>query len=208
VHWPDPNTPIEETADAMSALHRAGKIRAIGVSNFSPAQIEAFRSVAPLHTAQPPYNLFERAVENDILPYCAEKHIVALAYGALCRGLLSGRMSAATQFAGDDLRRNDPKFQVPRFEQYLRAVEKLDQFARSNYGKRVIQLAVRWLLDRQASSIALWGARRPEQLDPVKDLAGWHIDAAAMGQIDRILAEAIVDAVGPEFMTPPDQRAA
>jgi aryl-alcohol dehydrogenase-like predicted oxidoreductase len=68
VHWPDPNTPIAETAEAMAALHRSGKIRAIGVSNFTPAQMDVFRGVAPLHTAQPPYNLFERAIERDVLP--------------------------------------------------------------------------------------------------------------------------------------------
>jgi aryl-alcohol dehydrogenase-like predicted oxidoreductase len=208
VHWPDPNTPIEETAAAMAALHQAGKIRAIGVSNFSPAQMDTFRSVAPLHTAQPPYNLFERAAEKDVLPYCKENGIAVLAYGALCRGLLSGKMSPTTQFAGDDLRRNDPKFQQPRFGQYLHAVAGLEQLARSRYEKRVIQLAVRWVLDRQPLTIALWGARRPEQLEPINDLTGWHIDAAAMAGIDRILAESIVDAVGPEFMAPPDQLAA
>ena len=150
VHWPDPNTPIEETAAAMADLQRAGKIRAIGVSNFSPAQMDIFRKVAPLHTAQPPYNLFERAIERDVLPYCQDRNIVTLAYGSLCRGLLSGRMTAQTQFAGDDLRKHDPKFQAPRFVQYLRAVERLDRFAQENYGKRVIQLALRWVLDRQA----------------------------------------------------------
>src|SRR5829696_3104956 len=93
VHWPDPNVPIEETAAAMADLRRAGKIRAIGVSNFSPQQIEAFRKVAPVHTVQPPYNLFERAIENDVLPYCRDGNIVTLAYGPLCRGLLSGRMT-------------------------------------------------------------------------------------------------------------------
>ena len=70
VHWPDTNTPIEETAQALAELYRAGKIRAIGVSNFSPAQMDAFRAVAPLHTAQPPHNLFEREAEKDVLPYC------------------------------------------------------------------------------------------------------------------------------------------
>ena len=69
VHWPDPNIAIEETAEAMAELYRAGKIRAIGVSNFSPPQMEAFRAVAPLHTVQPPYNLFERGIENSVLPY-------------------------------------------------------------------------------------------------------------------------------------------
>ena len=208
VHWPDPNTPIEETAAAMVDLLRAGKIRAIGVSNFSPAQMDIFRKVAPLHTAQPPYNLFERAIERDVLPYCRDRNIMTLAYGSLCRGLLSGRMTRQTQFAGDDLRKNDPKFQAPRFAQYLRAIERLDRFAQANYGKRVIQLALRWVLDRQDSTIALWGARRPDQLAPIAGLSGWHIGASAMAEIDRILSETIVDAVGPEFMAPPNRHAA
>jgi aryl-alcohol dehydrogenase-like predicted oxidoreductase len=208
LHWPDPNVPIEETATAMAELQRAGKIRAIGVSNFSPAQIEAFRKVAPVHTVQPPYNLFERAIEDDVLPYCRDGNIVTLAYGPLCRGLLSGRMTGQTQFTGDDLRKNDPKFQPPRFAQYLRAVERLDRFAQDNYGRRVIHLALRWILDRQQSTLALWGARRPEQLAPITGLSGWRIDSSAMVEIDRILSETIVDAVGPEFMAPPDRLAA
>src|ERR1700758_3547078 len=114
VHWPDPLVPIEETADAMRTLYQQGKIRAIGVSNFSVAQMEQFRQVAPLHVLQPPYNLFERAIEEEILPYCLAHDIVTLGYGALCRGLLSGRMEPDTQFQGDDLRRIDPKFQAPR----------------------------------------------------------------------------------------------
>ncbi len=208
VHWPDPKVPIEETAAAMADLQRAGKIKVIGVSNFSPAQIEAFRKVAPVQTVQSPYNLFERAIEGDVLPYCRDNNIVTLAYGPLCRGLLSGRMTPQTQFAGDDLRKVDPKFQVPRFAQYLRAVEKLDRFAQENYGRRVIHLALRWILDRQHSTIALWGARRPDQLAPIAGVTGWHIDSSAMAEIDRILSETIVDAVGPEFMAPPVELAA
>jgi len=208
VHWPDPNVPIEETAAAMADLQRAGKIRMIGVSNFSPAQIEAFRKVAPVQTVQSPYNLFERAIEGDVLPYCRNRNIVTLAYGSLCRGLLSGRMTTQTQFVGDDLRKTDPKFRAARFAQYLRAVEMLDRFAQANYGRRVIHLALRWVLDRQDSMIALWGARRPDQLSPIGGLAGWHIDSSAMAEIDRILAETIVDPVGPEFMAPPVQLAA
>ncbi|HLH10923.1 MAG TPA: aldo/keto reductase [Methylovirgula sp.] len=208
VHWPDPNTPIAETAEVLGALYKAGKIRAIGVSNYDPEQMDAFRAVAPVHSAQPPYNLFEREAEKDVLPYCAEHKIVTLAYGPLCRGLLSGRMKADTKFTGDDLRRNDPKFQAPRFQQYLKAVARLDQFARENYGKSVLHLAVRWVLDKQPLSIALWGARRPDQLDPAADVMGWMLDAGALGEIDRILAECVRDPVGPEFMAPPAQRAA
>ena len=88
VHWPDPLVEIEETADAMHRLYREGKIRAIGVSNFSVEQMQRFRSVAPLHVLQSPYNLFERGIEADLLPYCHENKIATFGYGALCRGLL------------------------------------------------------------------------------------------------------------------------
>jgi aryl-alcohol dehydrogenase-like predicted oxidoreductase len=208
VHWPDPKVPVEETAAAMAELYRSGKIRAIGVSNFTPAQMDEFRAVAPLHTAQPPYNLFERSIERNVLPYCTGRKLITLAYGSLCRGLLTGRMTAATQFGGDDLRRNDPKFQMPRFRHYLDAVTALDAFARENYDKRVIHLALRWVLDRADTNIALWGARHPGQLAPIDEVMGWRIDAAAMAGIDRILARAIPDPVGPEFMAPPDRLAA
>ena len=208
VHWPDPKTPIAETAAAMAALHRAGKIRAIGVSNFSPRQMDEFRAIAPLHTTQPPYNLFERGIESNVLPYAKDQGIVTIAYGALCRGLLSGRMTKETQFSGDDLRKKDPKFGQRRFQQYLGAVEKLDRFARDNYGKRVIHLALRWILDRADNTVALWGARRPEQLAPIGEVIGWKIDQSAMLEIDAILDETIGTPIGPEFMAPSAQVAA
>ena len=203
VHWPDPRTPIEDTARVMAELRQAGKIRAIGVSNFSVEQMRAFRAAAPLHAAQPPYNLFEREAETDVLPYCRQNRLATLAYGSLCRGLLSGRMKADTSFGGDDLRRTDPKFQAPRFQQYLQATRRLDAFARETYGKRVLHLAVRWVLDRQPLSIALWGARRPGQLDGVLDVMGWKLDAPALAKIEGIVADCIPEPVGPEFMAPP-----
>ena len=208
VHWPDPMAPIEETAEAMLDLYRAGKIRAIGVSNFSVAQLRTFRAIAPLHTAQPPYNLFERGAEADILPHCRRNGIATLAYGPLCRGLLAGRITSDTRFTGDDIRRQDPKFQAPRLSQYVAAVEQLDRFARDNYGKRVIHLAMRWVLDREGITFALWGARRPEQLDALGEIAGWKLDASAMREIDRIVASCVRQPVGPEFMAPPDRLAA
>jgi aryl-alcohol dehydrogenase-like predicted oxidoreductase len=202
VHWPDPKVPIEETAETMHLLLREGKIRAIGCSNFSVAEMERFRQVAPLHVVQPPYNMFERGIEADILPYCLDHGITTLGYGALCRGLLSGRMQTNTTFDGDDLRRNDPKFQSPRFGYYLDAVEQLDRLAAHGYGKRVIHLAVRWMLD-QGIDVALWGARRPDQLRAVDEISGWSVDAAGRAMIERILRDAISDPVGPEFMAPP-----
>jgi aryl-alcohol dehydrogenase-like predicted oxidoreductase len=203
VHWPDPHTPLEETAETVYRLQQQGKIRLIGVSNYSVEQMDLFRREAPLHTAQPPFNLFERQAENDVLPYCQENGIATLTYGVLCRGLLSGRMRADTQFVGDDLRKFDPKFSEPRYAQYLKAVELLDGLAQEHYGKRVIHLALRWALDQPGVSIPLWGARRPEQLEPTVEILGWSLEAKDLAEIDAILNGAVQDPVGPEFMAPP-----
>src|ERR1700737_2687679 len=159
VHWPDPLVPQEETAVELEKLRQEGKILAIGVSNYGPEQMDGFRKYAALATVQPPYNLFERAIEADVLPYAKRRGLTVLAYGALCRGLLSGRMRSDTTFDGDDLRKSDPKFQAPRFSQYLNAVKALQQFAHDRYGKTVLALAIRWILD-QGPTIALWGARK------------------------------------------------
>jgi aryl-alcohol dehydrogenase-like predicted oxidoreductase len=116
VHWPDPFVPVEETAASLRDLYEQGKIRAIGVSNYSPEQMERFRAIAPLHTIQPPYNLFEREIERDVLPYAHGRGVTAITYGALCRGLLSGTMRIDRQFANGDMRKTtDPKFhRVPQ----------------------------------------------------------------------------------------------
>ena len=143
-------------------------------------------------------------IENELLPYCRHAGLATLTYGALCRGLLSGRLQEDAHFGGDDLRLTDPKFQPPRYAQYLAAVRRLDQFAQQRYGKRVIHLAVRWLLDRGATA-ALWGARHAAQLEPIDEVFGWSLDAAANTEIDRILRESITDPVGPEFMAPPSR---
>ena len=185
-----------------AALWSRAKIRAIGVSNFSvdaDGPVPHGRAAARGAAA---YNLFERDIEDRTsCLIAAGTASPRFGYGALCRGLLSGRMRAETKFEGDDLRRHDPKFQPPRFAQYLAAAERLDQLAQERYGKRVIHLAVRWVLD-QGVTTALWGARRPDQLDPVDGVMGWPLDDAAKAEINRILSETITDPVGPEFMAP------
>jgi aryl-alcohol dehydrogenase-like predicted oxidoreductase len=204
VHWPDPLVPVEETAEAMRSLYEQGKIRAIGVSNFSVEQMTRFRKVAPLHVLQSPYNLFERAIDAEILPYCQANGIATFGYGALCRGLLTGRMRPDTAFDGDDLRRNDPKFQPPRLAQYLEAVRQLDELAQRRFKRRVIHLAVRWMLDQKVS-VALWGARRPGQLEAALGVAGWSLNDADRERIERIVNTVVTDPVGPEFMAPPQR---
>jgi aryl-alcohol dehydrogenase-like predicted oxidoreductase len=204
VHWPDPLVPVEETAEAMRALYEMGKIRAIGVSNFSVDQMARFQRVAPLHVLQPPYNLFERAIETDILPYSRANDIATLGYGALCRGLLSGRIQPNTTFDGDDLRRVDPKFRRPRLAQYLQAVRQLDEFAQRRFHRRVIHLAVRWMLD-QGISVALWGGRHPDQVEAALGVAGWSLTDMERESIEHIVNTAVVDPIGPEFMAPPQR---
>ena len=114
-------------------------------------------------------------------------------------------MKLDTEFQGDDVRKIDPKFQPPRYAQYLKAVERLDRFAQENYGKRVLELAVRWTLDQPFVTVALWGARHPEQLTPIAAISGWTLDASAMRAIGEIARESISNPVGPEFMAPPAQ---
>jgi aryl-alcohol dehydrogenase-like predicted oxidoreductase len=140
-----------------------------------------------------------------VLPYAKDANLTVLSYGALCRCLLAGKMTANTTFEGDDLRKSDPKFQGGRFQQYLAAVEELRALARQRFNKSVLALAVRWVLD-QGPTIALWGARRPEQLDPIGEIDGWHINEASKRDIDAILKRCIKDPVSPEFMAPPVTR--
>ncbi len=203
IHWPDETVDFQESAEAMLKLYEQGKIRAIGVSNYSVAQMETFKKFAPLHTAQPPFNLYEQEAKKEILPYCHKNNIKTLLYGSLCRGLLSGRMTKDTQFVGDDLRKIDPKFQLPRYEQYLKATQELDKFAKEKYNKSVIHLAIRWILDQEGADIALVGARKPSQLPYIKEVFDFNVSKEDSHQIDLILNTFIKDPVGPEFMAPP-----
>jgi aryl-alcohol dehydrogenase-like predicted oxidoreductase len=179
-----------------------GKVRTVGVSNFSVKQMAAFGTAAELHLCQPPYNIFEREIEKEIMPYCHHNRITLITYGALCRGMLSGKMSPDRIFMGDDLRQIDPKFRAPRFGQYLMATSKIGELSRNLYGKDLLPAAVRWILD-QGVDIAIWGARRPAQLRPVEGVFGWEIENEFKMGVEKIVSETITDPVGPEFMTPP-----
>ncbi len=202
VHWPDHQTPFAETAQSLQELVDEGKIRTIGVSNFSPSQMDEFRKAAPIHFCQPPYNLFERSIEEDVKPYCQQNDIALITYGALCRGLLSGKMHKNSQFEGDDLRRGDPKFKGDRYQEHLAAANALADYARQNHNKSLIALAVRWILDSGVET-AIWGARRPDQVRNVSEVTGWQLTNADLEAIDEILNTTIHNPVGPEFMAPP-----
>lgn len=186
IHWYDNNTHSQETAETLLELKEQGKIRAIGVSNYSVEQMSEFQMTTKLDTLQPPYNLFERDIEKNIIPYCKANKINILAYGSICRGLLSGKITKERVFQGDDIRKTDDKFSKEKISKYLDKVNKLNSFAKENYGKNVIELAVRWILDKGVD-IALWGVRRPEQLIDIDRVWDWKIDNDSMKEIDKIL---------------------
>ncbi|MHB1341254.1 MAG: aldo/keto reductase [Coriobacteriia bacterium] len=189
VHWPDAAVPFEDTAEELERLRSEGLVRAIGVCNYSIGEMVAFEAGGHLDTAQFRYNIFERGVEDDVLPYVHDLGLTTFAYSPLARGLLSGTMTADLERT-DEAHRAD-MFHGELFAKHLAAVARLDEFARREYGRRVIQLAIRWLLDSPGISIALWGARRPGQLDAVADVSGFSIDAGARAEIDRICAQEI-----------------
>src|SRR5512143_4148124 len=187
VGWLDDVTPVEATADALAALVRAGKVRAVGVCGLAPSEVDALRARVAVATVSAPYDLLERGIEAGLLPWCRVRGLPLVAYGALCRGLLSGRLSPATSFESDELRRGDPKFQAPRYHAYLAAATELDAFAREAFGRTVLDLAVRWVLDQPGVAVALWSARRASQLDPIPGALGWSLGADALARIDEIV---------------------
>lgn len=205
VHWPDLDTPFSETAKALKELLDSGKIRAIGVSNYSVEQMKEFQKSAPLHVNQLPFNLFERELEETVLAYCLKHQVASLGYGSLCRGLLTGKMRKDSQFQGDDLRKSDPKFKEPHYAKYLACVDQLQQLAKQKYQRSLIALAIRWVLDK-GISVALWGARKPEQLEAIDSIWGWKLNSDDLKEVDQILTRMIPHPIGPEFMAPPEHR--
>ncbi|MGH7256429.1 MAG: aldo/keto reductase [Nitrospirales bacterium] len=201
VHWPDTKVPFEQTMETLVGLQRQGKIRFIGLSNFDVAQMARCLAVAPVQTLQPPYNLFERGIEADILPFCRRRHIGTLIYSPLCRGLLSGKYRGTETFPAGDVRAMDPKFQPDRFPAYVTCVDQLKALARRG-GRTVGQLAIRWCLEQPGVTVALCGARRPDQLNDHTGAVGWSLTTADLETIDRIVTETDAVKVGPEFMAP------
>lgn len=204
VHWPDIHTPQIETAQVLLELQQQGKIRAIGVCNYVLEEIEQFTKIAPIHAIQHPFNIFERETEATIIPYCKKHQLASLGYSSLCRGLLTGTLKEDYEF--EDLRKNfDPKFKKPHFPQYLVCVGRLQQWVQDKYNRSLVALAVRWSLDKGVD-IALWGARKPQELDPIEEVLGWNLAPEDFREIDQIIAETVTDPIGPQFMSPPCRK--
>lgn len=204
LHWPDPLTPFSETAQVLEQLVKEGKIRAIGLSNFTIDEMKAFQRHVSIHAVQQAFNLFERGIEDGMLAYCDEQKIPVLGYGALCRGLLNGMLEKDAVFRKDDLRFFDPKFQAPRYSNYLLCVERLKRWADQKYHCPLLTLAIRWALDKGV--IPLWGPKNLAQIIDPKTIIGWELTTRDLQEINAIIANRILDPIGPEFIAPPSRE--
>lgn len=201
VHWPDVATPIGETAAALAGLVDEGLIRHVGVSNYSTAQLTDFAAALPVETIQPPYHLFRRDVEADLLPYARAHHLGVLAYAPLAHGLLGGAITKATRFGADDWRSHSQAFTGAGFRRNLEVVAALGRFA-AGRGATVGQLAVAWVLANPAVQVAIVGSRTPAHLRASLGALDLALDHGDLAEIDSIMSAAVpVGGPTPEGMT-------
>jgi aryl-alcohol dehydrogenase-like predicted oxidoreductase len=200
VHWPDPATPITDTAETLDAFVREGKVRFVGVSNYDARQMTAFQQVRPIDTLQPPYHLFRRDIEESILPFAQEHGIGVLVYGPMAHGLLSGRMIETTTFAPDDWRSKSDMFSGDAFKRNLGIVRRLEALA-SERGMTVAQLAIAWTIANPAADVAIVGARNPEQIRQTAPAADIQLSPQDLAQIEQIVRDEVpVGGPAPEKM--------
>jgi len=192
IHWPEPDEDVEEGWSELARLRQAGKVRWIGVSNFSVAQLERARAIAPVTSLQPPYSMLRRDIEVEILPFCRTHGIGVLAYSPMASGLLTGQWSPA-RHAGlpeDDWRKHkNPLFQEPRFSHGLRVAALLGDIA-AHHAASAGAVALAWVLGHPAVTAAIVGARRAGQFPPLAAAARLELSTADRAAIDSILAEA------------------
>ena len=193
IHWRDFETPLEETVRALEKLKSDGKIRHWGVSNFTTGMMDTCRKYGSLSANQVGYNLFDRRMEAQVLPYCGEQQIGFMAYGTLGFGLLTGAFTADTTFADNDWRRRGPAFGLPLFRKdsfvkELEAGKRLAELA-AGYDKTLAQLAIAWVLGNPAVSVALVGMRNDRELKENVAAADWRLTDADRAEIDRIFAD-------------------
>ncbi len=187
IHWPDRETPVEETWTEMARLRQEGKIRYLGVCNFGVDLLRRCEQIAHVNSLQPIYNLIERDIEGEILPYCRAHGIGIVAYSPMQSGLLTGSFDRA-RVAADDWRVvHSEKFREPKFSRGLRVVEGLRPIARK-YGMTVGQLAVAWVLMNDGITSAIVGARTPDQVEQNAAASGWSIDEVDMQSIGELLS--------------------
>jgi len=198
VHWPDANTPIDETMAALDDVVRQGKVRYVGVSNFRLPQIEEAMRRRRVDVVQYAWNMFDRRMQADIFPYCGANQVAVMAYGSLAYSMLSGTFRSGMSFDENDWRSKSGNlgdlnlfrtlFGPEHFARNLAAVEELKRLA-SKYGKSLPQFALRWTLSNAAVGTALVGFRTPAEVSENLGALGWEVSEADMVEVDAVLAQ-------------------
>lgn len=190
IHWPNPDEDLEEAWSAMADLVEEGKVRYIGVSNCSVAQLERLKNIHPIASLQPPYSMILREIEEEILPYCGSHNIGVIPYSPMQRGLLTGKYTKESVKKLDkrDHRLKEPYFQEPELSIHLKYIERLRPIAERN--KRTLaELAIAWVLRRPEVTAAIVGARRPSQIEGTVKAGDWNLSENDILEIDKLLAE-------------------
>jgi len=186
IHWPDWDTPVEDSWNEMVNFKREGKVRFIGVSNFGEDLLERCEKIAHVQSLQPIYNMLERGIEPEIVPYCKAHGVGIVAYSPMQSGLLTGSFDLR-KLPPDDWRiTHSEKFREPKFSRGVRLVEKLRPRA-AKYGKTVGQLAINWVLRNDAVTSAIVGAKTASQVEQNIAAVGWEISDEDMRKIDGLL---------------------
>jgi len=187
-HWPDATTPIAETMEALNQILQEGKVRAVGVSNFSVDMIKEAHNNGPVASDQPLYNMLDRDIEEELLPYCDRANVGVICYSSLHQGLLTGAVTMDRRFREGDQRRRKPWFQ-PRNRRRVRDFLDNVRPIAEDHGKTLAQLAINWCLCRRGVTAAIVGARTPEQVVENTGGAGWRLSDEELGQIRKWLEE-------------------
>lgn len=190
IHWPNPDPDIEEGWSTLANIKKAGKVRHIGVSNFSVEQLRRAEKIAPVETLQPPYSLINSAVDKEILPYCQKQNIGTIVYSPMASGLLTGGMTQerVSQFPQDDWRGRNREYQEPRLSRNLALAGLLSEIGYL-YNVPAGVVAIAWTLQNPAVSAAIVGARRPAQIEELLPAAEFRLKDSELAQIQTFLEE-------------------
>jgi aryl-alcohol dehydrogenase-like predicted oxidoreductase len=190
MHWPDPESDLEEGWGEMARLQKQGKVRFIGVCNYNLAQLDRIRKIAPVTSLQPPYSMIKRDVEKELLSYCEKHNIGVVAYSPMQRGMLTGKFNKQhlKTLAPDDHRLRMPEFTEPQFSANMELVEKLKPIAERN-NRTVAQLSIAWVLRRPEVTAAIVGARKPSQIEETASSGDWTLDDKEITEIEKLLAQ-------------------
>ena len=187
LHAPDPSVPVAESAAALKSLMDEGKILSVGVSNFNVAQMDEFRAVCPIAACQPHYNMLQREIEADVLPWCVAHGVSLMVYWPLMKGLLAGKLPRNHHFDPQDGRRKYPMFHGDEWEKNQDFLDELRSVARDT-GKTVAQVVINWTIHRPGITAVLCGAKRPEQIRDNAGGMGWRLTADQTIRIDAAIA--------------------